>query len=198
MNREEYLHSLQSLLPQGQAWTREPNANLTKVLGFVAGELARVEVRAWRLIDEADPRYISEMLTDWETALGLPDLCSQLATTLQERIAAVVDKFLRSGGQTIAYFQGIAERLGYEVTIDEYRPFICGVSECGFDELNGPDLVRHQWRVTVHGPRIIEFICGISECGDPLGDIRRAEDLECILNMLKPAHTHLFFAYEGA
>lgn len=194
--RASYLHSLQALLPQGQAWTREPGADLTKVLDIIAAELAKVDGRIQKLHSEADPRTTIEMLTDWETTAGLPDTCTPAALTYQERIAALVDKITRLGGQSPAFYIGIAERLGYEVEIEEFEPFICGHSECG-DVLNGGDNIRFQWSVRVLGPRLTEFYCGVSECGDALGEFDQAADLECILRLLKPAHTNLILSYEG-
>lgn len=195
-NQSAYLHSLQALLPQGQAWTREPSANLTKVLNVLAAELAKVDSRIQRMHSEADPRTTIEMLTDWETMAGLPDTCTPAAVTYQERIAALVDKVTRLGGQSPAFYIGIAERLGYEIEIEELRPFICGHSECG-EELNGGDDIRFQWVVRVLGARLTEFFCGVSECGDALGEFDQAVDLECILRLLKPAHTNLILSYEG-
>jgi uncharacterized protein YmfQ (DUF2313 family) len=191
-----YLHSLQGLLPQGQAWTRDKSAVLTKVLELLAAELARVDTRIQALHKEADPRTTVEMLTDWETHAGLPDTCTPAGVTYQERIAALVDKITRLGGQSPAFYIGIAERLGYEIELVEYKPFICGYSECG-DELNGGDEIRFQWVVRVLGARLTEFYCGVSECGDALGEFDQAEDLECILRLLKPAHTNLILSYEG-
>lgn len=196
MTREAYLHQLQDLLPRGQAWTRDKDANLTKVLNLIAGELQRVAERVDVMHKEADPRTTSEMLIDWEHTAGLPDTCAPTVRTYQERIAALVDKITRTGGQSPAFYIGIAERLGYEIEIEEFRPWICGWSECGA-ELNGGDDVRHQWLVRVLGPRLIEFITGASECGDALGDFIQATDLECILRLLKPAHTNLIVTYEG-
>lgn len=191
-----YLGQLQGLLPPGQAWTRERSATLTKVLNVIAAELARVDARLQELADEADTRVTDEMLEDWEHEYGLPDTCTPAAVTRQERIDALIEKYRRLGGQSPTYFIALAERLGYEIEIEEYRPFICGWSECG-EALNGGDEVRYQWTVRVLGARLIEFYCGGSECGEALGDFRRAEDLECLLRLLQPAHTYLIVTYEG-
>ena len=196
MNRAAYLIFLQSLLPPGQAWTTDHMAALTKVLDVIAGEFSRIHIRTDELLREADPRNTVEMLADWERVAGLPDTCTGDLETLQERRTALVQKVTGIGGQSKAYFQSIAESLGYEVEIDEFRPFICGISHCG-DILNGGHDVRYNWRVRVLEPRITYFRTGLSRCGERLMSIRAAEDLECILNRLKPAHTNLIFAYEG-
>lgn len=196
MQAQGYLESLQSLLPPGQAWTRQADADLTKVLRIVAGEFARIDARAQQLINESDPRTTTEMLSDWEATVGLPNKCSGLGQTLQERRQAVVQKLTMGGGQSKAFYIELAELLGYEITIDEFRPFICGISRCG-DVLNGGHEVRFYWRVNVPDPRLTYFRTGISTCGERLMTVQRAEDLECALNYAKPAHTELIFSYEG-
>lgn len=193
-----YLAQLQALLPPGLAWPRARGSTLTSLLEALAAEFARADARAWKLIDESDPRSALELLTDWERVGGLPDACSaELATTIQERRAAVVAQLTAIGGASPAYFTALAAAMGYAIAIDEYRPFVTGLGRCG-DRLNGGHAVRHQWRVRVSGPRYTPFRTGASQCGDLLGKIVRAEDLECKLKRLKPAHTRLIFAYEGA
>lgn len=196
MNTEAYLSQLSSLLPTGAAWTREASSNMMAVLGFMASELAKIDARADDIMDEADPRTVFEMLPDWEAVAGLPDTCSNLGDTLQERVNALVEKITRMGGQSKNYYASVAENLGYQVEIDEFRPFICGLSRCG-DVLNGGHSVRHTWRVRVLDIRATYFRTGVSRCGERLVSLRRAEDLECLLANLKPAHTKLIVAYEG-
>lgn len=195
---ESYLSQLQSLLPPGAAWAREPDAVLTRLLAALAAEYGRVDSRAVGLVAEADPRSTRELLADWERVCGLPDSCSSgIATTLQERRATVVSRLTATGGQSIAYFEALIESLGYEAEIEEFRPFVCGLGHCG-DTLNGPDTVRHVWAVRILGPRVTRFECGVSQAGDSLCKISRAEDLECLLRRLRPAQTILIFSYEGA
>ena len=198
MNAQAYLSQLQALLPSGLAWPRRPGAILTKLLAAFADGFARVDARAWALLDESDPRTTFELLDGWERVCSLPDACSAgLATTLQERRANVVAKLTATGGASKAYFIALAESMGYTIEIDEFRPFVTGLSRCG-DRLLGGHAVRYQWRVRVTGPRYTAFRTGVSQCGDLLGKISRASDLECKFKKLKPAQTRLIVSYEGA
>lgn len=198
LSAADYLSQLQALLPQGPAWPRDAGATLTRLLQSMADELARVDGRAAQLLEEADPRTTLELLPDWERVAGLPDPCiAGIATTLAERRAALVDRITAEGGASKPYFQAIAERLGYQVEIARFSPFICGLSRCG-DPLNGAPSVRHYWRVRVIGARLTQFRAGASQIGDRLGKLTRATDLECLLNRLAPAHTTVIVAYEGA
>jgi len=198
MNEQAYLAQLQALLPPGPAWTREPDANLTRILSAWAAELARIDARADDLLNEADPRTARELLPDWERVAGLPDPCMPAASTLEERRNRLVQHLTTIGDQSRAFYLSVAERIGYQgVTIEEFRPFMSGRSRCG-DALNGPATVRFYWRVHVPEPRVAWFRAGTARCGDRLGAIRRAEDLECIFRRLDTRHTEVIFAYEGA
>jgi len=198
MTAASYLAQLQALLPPGDAWPRQANTTLTRLLTAVADELARIDARADQLFRESLPAASLELLSDWELIAGLPDACStELATTLAERRSEVVSVLTRQGGSSRAWFIAFAAKLGYTVDIDEFRPFIAGLSRCG-DRLLGGHSVRHTWRVRVIGARYTAFRTGASQCGDLLGKITRAEDLECRLKRLKQAHTNLIVSYEGA
>jgi len=188
---------LRHLLPPASIDPQAPNMGAELDAEGTALDTAQSDAAA--LLREADPRGALDLLPDWERVTGLPDTCSSgLATTLQERRDAVVTKIVGLGGASLDYFAGIAERLGYTVEIAEYQPFICGISQCGVQALN-PAEMRLVWRVSLADPRVTYFRCGESQVGtDPLLKISRAEDLECTLQRLKPAHTRLFVSYEGA
>jgi len=188
----DYYRQLLGLRPPGPAWPPDD-----PILWGLAAECARVHARLVSLLDEADPRTTREMLPAWERQAGLPDVCSAgIATTVQERRAAVIDTVTARGGASIPYHEEIATRLGYAVAIREFRPFVCGKSRCG-DVLGGAHRNRYYLRVTVLGPRLTNFRAGVSRCGESLGKFSRAKDLECRLRRVVHAHIALIFAYEG-
>ena len=75
MDSSAYLSQLIGLLPPGDALAREPGSVLERLLSVPAAELARVDGRVEALLLESDPARTTEMLADWERALGLPDVC---------------------------------------------------------------------------------------------------------------------------
>jgi len=211
MDLSDYKNLLIKLLPQGLAWPRQPNLTRDILLEAHAEELVRVESRTFDLLRESDPRTAIETLEDWERVAGLPDDCViSSTTTLQERRARLVQKLTSTGGQSPAFFYDLATELGYPVEIFEYRPFVAGYSEIGISEIDMPNstvkivvtdlpAIRYYWDINVLEPRVIWFRCGESEAGkDPLAKIDFADDLECVINKLQPAHAELIFAYEGA
>lgn len=189
-----YREQLKALLPPGRAFPRERGTSLDALLDAMAVELARIDARADQLTVEAVPNTTTELLPDWERVAGLPDNCSgTISDTLQGRRADLVSKLTARGGQSPAYFIAVAAALGYEVTIEEFRPFRAGFSSAG-DSLTNGDWV-FTWRVRGPQTTVTFFRAGQSSAGEPLR--RWGNDaLECRLRKLKPAHTILQFAYD--
>ncbi|MDP1682723.1 MAG: DUF2313 domain-containing protein [Burkholderiales bacterium] len=190
MTAEQYLSQLQALLPLGAAWPRDAEATLTKLLQAFSDELARVDGRAAALIDEADPRTTSELLTDWERVAGLPDSCVAVEQSTAQRIAALVTKLTTIGGQSATYYIALAATLGYAITITEFHEHSVD------DDVDYP-LYSAAWQFAwqVNAPLNTIFELSVDDSvDDPLASWGN-EALECVINRLKPAHTHVLFAY---
>ncbi|MEJ1402586.1 MAG: putative phage tail protein [Candidatus Sedimenticola sp. (ex Thyasira tokunagai)] len=192
MTAEHYLTQLQALLPQGIAWTREPDANLTRLLTALAEELARVDGRVDDLFKEMDPRTAYELLSDWEQLAGLPDSCTTTADTTAERRAVLHAKLTNIGGQSRQFFIDLATSLGYVITISEFQPFQAG-SLAG-EQITNDDWI-HAWQINAPETTITQLTAG-GAAGDPLRDWGN-EILECAITRLAPAHTTPLFAYGG-
>ena len=195
LSETDYLRQLQALLPSGPAWPTDDDATLTRLLGALATELARVDGRAQQLVEEADPRTVAELFADWERVAGLPDPCvlafGETQSSVQRR-TALVARLTMQGGQSPAYFIAIAASLGYTVTITEFRPFRAGQSRAG-------DTVATNWQFAwqVNAPlnTVTPFRAGNAVAGDPINSWGN-KALECVLSRFKPAHTTVVFAYQ--
>lgn len=192
LTADNYLRQLQALLPQGPAWPREDGATVTKLLDSWSVELARVDARIEALLNEADPRVTSELLTDWELLAGLPDPCVTSTQTIEQRRLALVSKLTNLGGQSKQYFINLAVSMGYAgATIDEYRPMNCN-DDCN-DALYSAD-DRYFWTINLPSTAGVFVMNCNGTCNDSLqawGD----EAIECRINKYKPAHTTAIFAY---
>lgn len=189
----DYLEQLKTLLPPGQAFPRDAGTTLHTLLDGMSIELARADSRGEALPLEANPGTTNELLGDWERVAGLPDKCAGvLEETLQGRRNALVSKLASTGGQSEAYFIGVAAALGYQVTVEEFRPFRAGLSVAG-DQISNGDWV-FTWRLHAPLVTIIPFRAGQSAAGEPLR-LWGNDTLECKLKQLAPAHTILLFAY---
>lgn len=190
-----YTTMLQQLLPYGEAWPRAPGAWLTKLLGGIADGMARIEARAWALLDEADPRTAYELLPDWERNLGLPDACSGLGDTIALRQLACWRKLANDAGQSRAFFISLAAQLGYTILIHEFDPAVDSY-DGSLTALIAGGKYRFVWRVEVvtHVDYGV-FRVGSSRVGDRL-TTGGATDLECVFNAAKPSHTYVIFTYD--
>jgi len=181
---------LQNLLPRGAAWTRERTARLTQLLQGMADELARIDARGDSLISEALPDTTLELLDGWETVAGLSGECTGPLETVSLRRDALIMRLTAVGGQSRQYFIDLADTLGFEITIDEFRPFTVG-SVAG-DSLTGGDWI-YAWRVNAPETTVREFAAG-SYAGEALSTWGN-DLLECAISRVKPAHTILIFGY---
>lgn len=186
-----YRDQLIALLPPGAAWTVEPGSRRWQLLTAMAAEFARVDGRAADLREEADPRTAVELLTDWERVCGLPDPCAGPAETIAERRQRILRVLTSRGGQSRAYFIGVAAALGYAIEIDEFFTFTC-VDDC-IDAINPPPDWPFTWRVRAPESTVRPFTAEAG-CDELLNTWGNAV-LECVLSRLKPAHTHVIFTY---
>lgn len=166
---DDYLAQLLALLPEGDAWPRDTDTDLARVLRGIAVELARIEGDADRLAESALPdSAVDDLLPDWERVLGVAGR------------AAVVAQIAARGGASKAYFTDLASRLGYQVQIEDgFTGRVEGmstVSDCNASLYT--DDRAFTWRVHVAGS------------GPAL-------PLEALFLKLKPAHTAVEFVYEG-
>jgi uncharacterized protein YmfQ (DUF2313 family) len=188
----DYLDGLANLLPRGRAWSHEAGGDLGRVLAGMADPLAQLHARAVDLLErEADPARALELLPEWEAAFGLPDPCIPAGSELTLRRAALLTKIAAQGGQTCAYLQATAAALGFDVTLEELRPYRVG------DPVGAP-LRGPAWRfaLLVHAPALTIrlFTVGTSAVGDPLRSWANT-GLECVLRRIAPAHTRLIFSF---
>lgn len=198
----DYQAQLQALLPPGAAWSRSPGTVLGGLLAAEAEEFARIDARAADLIGEADPALALELLGDWERNLGLPDACVPAEPSIRARQAMARQKLAARGGQSRAYFIGLAALLGFAVRIEETAPFCAG-------DAAGSEVLGEDWAVTWTvrvldaggGPGGLGAQVAVSwfSAGSDAGDALRTFEigtLECLFNRARPAHTILNFAFD--
>jgi len=193
--QDEYRDALAALLPTGAAWPRDPQSRLMCFLSGLAAEYSRLDARAAQLLAETDPASTTELLSDWERVVGLPDPCVTAAQTVAQRRQALEGRLTAVGGQSRRFFIELAARLGYNITIDEFASAAAataaGITFTG-------DEWAHIWRVNVPAAvSITYFRAGAGAVGEPLRAWSN-EVLECQFNRYKPAHTRVLFAYSGA
>jgi len=209
---DKYKRLVGKLFPIGKAWEKVRRHEL---LEGVATEFARVHERAQDLLVEIDPNQTTEMLEDWEEMLGLPDECSPEGQNEIERREQVVQKLTALGGLNAAYYEFLAKKLGYDVTVTDYTPFRTDsrLGRVG-KRLTNSERLRWQFRVGTNtvgqlinswgwlyyfevnmpATETTKFRVGSNTVGERLV-VYSNPVLECTMRKHKPAHTGVFFTF---
>ena len=101
---ENYQSALLALLPTGDAWPKEQDSELGKLMAGIAEEFARIDQRAVDLLKESHPSTADELFAEWEAQYGLPDGCTPPDQTDEDRAYALIQSFQMQGGQNKAFF----------------------------------------------------------------------------------------------
>jgi uncharacterized protein YmfQ (DUF2313 family) len=173
---DDYLAAMMSLGHRGRAWPIEPGTVRSAVMIGLAQSYVRSGVRAVNLIYDASPATTNELLPEWEKSLGLPDPCTVADPSTAQRKAAVLAKFIATGGQSTEYFIAVALALGYVITITE-------LAASGY-----------AWQINAPSITVSYLELGIGVCGDYFWTTDNTE-LECRIRAIMPAHTVLTFNY---
>jgi uncharacterized protein YmfQ (DUF2313 family) len=206
----DYTQAFIDLMPQGQAWPKRGESTLVETSEGLCEYWGFVDSRAADLLErESDPRLTIELLPDWERAFGLPDPCFPTATTIGQRHAMLLLQMTLLGAQSRAFFEWVANWLGYSITIEEYAPFMAGVSSAGdtrmlYDDTGdfrwyiGPPEMRFYWSIFVVGVELIWFRAASGEAGvDHHLEFGFPTEFICLLERWKPAHTVIVPDYTG-
>lgn len=210
-NLERYAPVLKALLPQGFAFEQVKSHPLFNGL---SGEFCRIEERANDLLNEIDPRKATELLTDWENLLGLPDECTPDNQDIAERRTQAVQKLGNIGGISKKYFEDLALLLGFEITVEKVTDFRVGRRRVGHS-LTNTGRVRQTFRAGIGrvGSQLktpgwifyfsaqlpiaaAEFFrAGQTRVGDRLV-VFSNELLQCTIRKLKPANVGVIFTFK--
>jgi uncharacterized protein YmfQ (DUF2313 family) len=189
----DFFRQAQALLPRGDAWPRDPSSDLSALLQACLASLARVHALAADLTEiESFPPTSEALLPDWEQAYGLPDPCSPINASTGQRQAAVAARIAASGGQSKSYFIGVAQALGFPITIETFAPATFGNTSFGEPIYGVPWIFAWQ----VNAPTLSEnfALFGGATFGDPFATYSNTQ-LGCVLNRLKPAYSTLIMNY---
>ncbi|WP_416739099.1 YmfQ family protein [Pseudomonas sp. NFX71] len=192
---EEYRLQLQGLLPSGPAWDPDLVPEVSRVLGGVAVEFARLDARAVDLLNEMDPAGVSELVPDWESIMGLPDDCLGSNPAFEDRRLAVRRRLVEVGGQSRSYFIEIAVSQGYpNATITEHRAPRMGRSRFGLARF-GTWNAQFMWTLNTGGRQRQGRRFGVSYWGERFG-VNPGNALECLIRRPAPAHTVVQINYD--
>lgn len=188
MTAESYAEMLWALMPPGQLFARSDESRIGQVLLAIAEEMARIGAKIEGLLDESDPRTALEYLADWERAVGLPDGCAPAVASIEARRARAAQRLVTLGSLTPAFIiSQVQAALGIVVEIVEYVPGASGWWEPGIPTV--PSWGGWWFDVISDAVTAIYATMGSTVMGQPLGALQN-EQIECVIDRLKPAHTN--------
>lgn len=191
MNALDYRRQLELLLPTGPAIEPITGSRLAQFLDGIARELARVEGRGVDLLNEADPTTSGELFESWLSMVGIPDGCSVYAIGAGDERAQLIQRLVKQSGQTPAFYQELAEKLGYTANVVEFEPLAVGSSA-------GAAMYDNNWAfafsVVLSGVAL-RAQAGIARAGARTTDFSE-EFFSCVLSTAKPGHTVAFVGFE--
>lgn len=160
---------------------------LSKLLMVFAIEFEKFEDRVTALRRESIPGLSRELLSEWERDLGLPDQCSPLAPTIDERQRIVHAKYTGNYyGQSRQFFIDYAESLGATITVHEFTGtgsiFRVDINRVDSTPPYGIDGSRLWSSAAKH--RLAITILNID------GDVSE-QYIMCRINQIKPAHVEI-------
>lgn len=196
---QEYEEMLRQLLPPGPAFPRgDYESMMAMLLEVFSLELSRIDSRVDALVREDDPRVSVECFREWLEEWGLPDVCSNLLGNLTDSVLRqlLLFRITVPGGQSKKFFVELAARFGYEIQIDELRPYT--VQSEVMDAM-WSTAAAYTWRVNVLSGAAAENTTAsmhtvIGGADEPLawwGDML----LECLIERYKPAQTEVVYGY---
>lgn len=117
---EQYTDSLADYLPGGLLFASRSvqDSNFRKLLRGMSGELFRSNGLLKEYCEQIIPDETVKFISEWESALGIPDDCFSGAGTLTERRRDVLTKLAALGVQTQQDFIDLAATFGVAITIN--------------------------------------------------------------------------------
>ncbi|WP_122491664.1 YmfQ family protein [Pseudomonas viridiflava] len=184
---EHYAEQLQALLPPGPAWDPERVPEVQQLIAGLSHEFARIDGRAFDLLNEMDPATVSELVPDWERVMNLPDPCLGLKPLFEDRRLSVRQRLVAVGGQNAAFYVGIAVSQGYpDASVTEFRTPRMGRSRFGqahFATWNA----QFMWTLNTGGRQRLGRRFGASYWGERFG-VNPGTAIECLIRRAAPAH----------
>lgn len=188
---DDFRAGAQALLRRGRAWPRRLTSLLAAFCAGIGDAWFQFHTACVTFLQvESDPAQAVQLLPDWEADFGLPDGCSATTPTLDQRHAALLSKIAAQGGQTAAYFIGVAAALGYDITVTTWTAFTTWSSP-------RDPVTTAAWRFVwqVNAPSVtVLYFTGWSSPWDPLFTISDTE-LACRLQKIAPGYGLLLFNY---
>lgn len=183
-------------LPTGLLWDayRTPGTNAYRLWSALSRAFDDLSASLCELVRELNPFTTERMITDWERAVGLPDVCLPEATTLDERRAWVVWRLAKRRWTTREEWHELAALFGLTIRITPgwhvQKPALYAAEYPKRYDLF-PKLGRFRVYIDVVGANVGGYDYGIRGRGYPIPygiDLAGLDAFKCIIDRVRPAN----------
>lgn len=192
--QEEQSQSLANYLPNGRIFAakNQEGTNLKNLIFGLGIELFRAENKQNEIICEHFPADTELLLSEWESALGIPDNCIPIAETSAERRENIITKLTALGVSTKEGFEALALELGFSVRVDSGARWGIFPMEFPVMLFNNPSDARFTMVVDFLVPldlNVFDFTFPVV-FGNVVNNV-----IICLFERLRPANADLIFRF---
>jgi len=193
--QEQQTDALAQYLPSGKAWLAKaiPTSTLRKMLLGLAGEFVRVQEKLNEVATEYYPDETTKLLSEWESALGIPDDCIPIAPDIEERRKNILIKFNASFTGTKADYEYLGELMGYDIEVIAAVDYSAWPWTWSHLWLGGDDTAP--FRMVIKAPLITAPSVWPWTWPHAWGD-DALKSLRCLFEKIKPANITIHWVYE--
>lgn len=183
--------SLSAFLPQGKAFesVNIPSSNFGKFITGLAGELKRAYDDLNNISEDYDINVTDELLSRWESALGIPDDCFSGSGSKADRRLNVLLKFAKMNVQTAPQMVELAVALGFPDTT------IQPLQETSLPPYNVPfiptDSPGSRYVIVVFASNAVTNIPPYDVPFIPAAENRSL--LRCVMETVKPSNVNVLY-----
>jgi uncharacterized protein YmfQ (DUF2313 family) len=197
---DDFRTLLSNLLPTGKLWVAkdQPNSVFYRLLTGFSIQPASIANLAIKLANQLNPLFADELLERWETELKLPEACLVLTPqTILQRQQTCYDKYTSRFLPTLENLEAMVVRYGYDdVTITEYNEGLRAEAEC--EQVCFSQTWALALLVSSPDIQVNHYFSAGDECENYLAQWANTDELKCLLDHYRPAHTIVVMNYEIA
>lgn len=190
-SKQELAKSIADFLPGGDLFVAKgiEDTVLINLLNGLSLEIQRAEQLLSDYTSETDITTTTQLISEWETAVGIPDSCFSNTVSLEERRINVQAKILALGVATEEDFINLAAFLGYAIIIEHPEPVeFYPPYDIPLDLIWGVPQSRFIWYVIGAG-----VVPNVPPYDIPLSLENGTSVIQCLFDKLKPANTLIIY-----
>lgn len=196
-NQEDHTDSLVAYLPGGELFAakNEPSSNLRRLFAGLAVEIKQAEDLMNELTFQHDINCTTDLIREWERAVGIPDECFPGTGSLDIRRQHVLIKLASLGVSTAKGFVDLAALFGFKALVPSgatYGIFPLAFPIAFFQYPQDARFTLYVFLDSENVPEVFPF----ETTRFPIPFFSNVSNIvECLIRKLAPANVNVIFQY---